>query len=200
MRRGVGSAVASDYGITRKTLFRRFRGDRRGSTAVEFGLVAVPFFALLFAIFETAIDFYAGQMLQSATWDAARQIMTGQVQAAGAITSAIQFRDQLICPKILGMVTCSKVQVDARVVNQFNAAEVAKPFTGGVFDTSNFQFCPGGPGQIVVVRAVYPMPILTSLFGLTGTTTVNGSRVRILMGVAALQNEPFPPTNPLPGC
>jgi Flp pilus assembly protein TadG len=200
MRRGEDSAAVSDNGTTRRRLFRRFKGDRRGSTAVEFGLVAVPFFALLFAIFETAIDFYAGQMLQSATWDAARQIMTGQVQAGSAITTAAQFRDQLICPKILGMVNCANVQVDARVVTAFNAAEVAKPFTGGAFDTSNFQFCPGGPGQIVIVRAVYPMPILTSLFGLTGTTTVAGQTVRILMGVAALQNEPFPPTNPLPGC
>jgi Flp pilus assembly protein TadG len=162
--------------------------------------VAIPFFALLFAIFETAIDFYAGQMLQSATWDAACQIMTGQVQSGGAITSATQFRDQLICPKIFGMVTCSNIQVDARVVTQFTASEVSKPFTNGSFNTANFEFCPGGPGQIVVVRAVYPMPILTSLFGLSGTTTVNGSTVRVLMGVAAFQNEPFPPTSTLPGC
>jgi Flp pilus assembly protein TadG len=171
---------------------RRFRKDLRAATAVEFGLVAIPFFALLFAIFETALNFWAAQMLQTATSDAARQIMTGQVQAGGTITSAQLFRDQLICPKLLGLITCSKVQVDVRRVTAFNASVVAQPFTAGVFDTSGFTFCPGGAGQIIVVRAVYPMPVMTSLFGLTGTTTVNGAKSRILMGVAAFQNEPFP--------
>ena len=42
----------------KKTL-RRFRRNRRGSAAVEFALVAPVFFALLFAIIETAIVFFA---------------------------------------------------------------------------------------------------------------------------------------------
>ena len=44
---------------------RRFRRNRRGSAAVEFALIATPFFALLFAIIETSIVFFAGQVLET---------------------------------------------------------------------------------------------------------------------------------------
>ena len=52
-----GSAATT---LVRKPL-RRFRRDRRGSAAVEFALIATPFFALLFAIIETSIVFFAGR-------------------------------------------------------------------------------------------------------------------------------------------
>ena len=39
---------------TVRNALRRFRRNRRGSAAVEFALVAPMFFALLFAIIETA--------------------------------------------------------------------------------------------------------------------------------------------------
>ena len=44
---------------------RRFHRNRRGSAAVEFALVAPIFFALLFATLETAIIFFAGQVLEA---------------------------------------------------------------------------------------------------------------------------------------
>ena len=63
---------------------RRFRRNRRGSAAVEFALVAPMFFALLFAIIETAIVFFAGQVLETVTQNSARMIMTGQAQSGRA--------------------------------------------------------------------------------------------------------------------
>ena len=59
---------------------RRLRRDRQGSAAVEFALVAPMFFGLLFAIIETAMVFFAGQVLETVTQDSARTIMTGQAQ------------------------------------------------------------------------------------------------------------------------
>ena len=59
------------------------RRNRRGSAAVEFALVAPVFFALLFAIIETAIVFFAGQVLETITQNRARYIMTGTAQNAG---------------------------------------------------------------------------------------------------------------------
>ena len=46
---------------------RRFRRNRRGSAVVEFAMVAPMFIALLFAIIETAMVFYASQVLETAT-------------------------------------------------------------------------------------------------------------------------------------
>jgi Flp pilus assembly protein TadG len=63
-------------------LLRRFRENRTAASAVEFAIVAPLFLALLFAIIETALMFFAGQVLETMTQDAARMILTGQAQAA----------------------------------------------------------------------------------------------------------------------
>ena len=52
---------------------------RRSNSA----MVAAPFLALVFAILETAIVFFAGQTLETAAADSARLIMTGQAQTTG---------------------------------------------------------------------------------------------------------------------
>jgi Flp pilus assembly protein TadG len=60
-----------------RAVWRRFRRNRGGSAAVEFALVAPMFFALLFAIIETALVFFAGQVLETVNQNSARMIMTG---------------------------------------------------------------------------------------------------------------------------
>ena len=51
----------------------RFRSNKKGATAVEFGLVAFPFFFLLTSIIEASLFFFAGQMLESAVDRVGRQ-------------------------------------------------------------------------------------------------------------------------------
>jgi Flp pilus assembly protein TadG len=51
---------------------RRFARGNDGIAAVEFGIVAAPFLALMFAIMETAIVFFASQTLETAVADSAR--------------------------------------------------------------------------------------------------------------------------------
>ena len=53
-----------------------------GAVLIEFALLAVPFFALIFAILETSITFLAQQVLDSALQDATRSIRTGQSQTS----------------------------------------------------------------------------------------------------------------------
>ena len=43
--------------ITPRSLIKRFVKDRRGSTAVEFVLLAAPFLGLIFAIIESSVSF-----------------------------------------------------------------------------------------------------------------------------------------------
>ena len=69
--------------LAAKCLLRRFARQQGGAAAVEFGLVAAPFLALVFAIMETAIVFFSGQALETAVADASRLIMTGQAQTQG---------------------------------------------------------------------------------------------------------------------
>ena len=76
--------------FTLRKALARFRGNRRGSAAVEFALVAPMFFGLLFAIIETALVFFSGQVLETIAQDSARAILTGQAQAQGGSVAACQ--------------------------------------------------------------------------------------------------------------
>src|SRR5882672_2109471 len=82
---------------------RRFTRQEDGATAVEFAMVAAPFLALVFAIIETAVVFFAGQTLETAVADSSRLIMTGQAQTAGFNQAA--FKDA-VCAKIFGLFNC----------------------------------------------------------------------------------------------
>ena len=55
-------------------------------TAIEFGAVATPFFALLFAIIETALTLWTTQVLETGVGNASRRIYTGQFQQDNAAT------------------------------------------------------------------------------------------------------------------
>src|ERR1700722_14003273 len=81
-----------------RDVFRHFRRNRRGSAAVEFALIAPLFFALLFAIIETAIMFFASQILETITQESARMVMTGQVQAAS--DTQAMFLNNVACAQI----------------------------------------------------------------------------------------------------
>ncbi len=75
-----------------------------GAAAVEFALVAAPFLAMVFAIIETAIVFFAGQALETAAADSARLIMTGQAQNAGYDQTKFK---EAVCAKIYGLFNCN---------------------------------------------------------------------------------------------
>ena len=60
----------SHIGVLARLLLRFGKRDE-GAAAVEFAIVAAPFIAMLFAILETALVFFAGQTLETAAADSA---------------------------------------------------------------------------------------------------------------------------------
>ncbi|MEJ8631254.1 pilus assembly protein [Sphingomonas sp. I4] len=61
---------------------RSILSDRRGATIVEFALVATPFIALILAILQTSLAYFAQEALESAVEISARSVVTGQAQFA----------------------------------------------------------------------------------------------------------------------
>ncbi len=175
------SASAASSISLRKAL-RRFRRHRRGSAIVEFALVAPVFFALLFAIIEMAMVFFAQQVLESMTEEAARMVLTGQAQSAGADATA--FKTNYVCNQISVLFTCANVSVDVQSYPQFSNITI-NPSSGCFVPPTNYN--PGGPGNIVVVRLFYQWPLLVTGLGFNISTC--GSK-RMLAATAAFQNEP----------
>ena len=179
----------------RLAVFGRARG---GAAAIEFALVVVPFFALLFAIIETALVFLAGQVFETAVADAARKVMTGQAQTRADPTdptkikpmTASEFKTE-ICNGLKAMFDCEGgVTIDVQSAATFGDLDLSAPKDAdGNFDPGQTGYDIGQAGSIVMVRAFYQWPIFVDTMGLDLSDQPNGTR--LLVGTAAFRNEPF---------
>ena len=168
-------------------ILRRFRRNRRGSAAVEFALVAPIFFAVLFAIIELALVFFASQILETVTQDTARLIMTGQAQNASYTQAS--FKDA-VCAKLTVMFDCvNGVSIDVQSYKAFSAVNIADPIDAGKNFVPPNNYLPGGPGDIVVVRLFYKWPLFVTGLGFN-PANIAGNK-RLLTATAAFQNEPY---------
>jgi Flp pilus assembly protein TadG len=166
---------------------RRFWRSTRGSAAIEFSMIAPAFFAFLFPMFEIGITFAADAVLQNAVNDAARQIRTGAVQTSGL--TAAEFR-QMVCEELTIPLTCDDalLKIDVRTGTNFGQSLNAQ----GQF-RDDYRFTPGGPGDVVVVRALYAWEPLTPFLGsfMDAMKDANGNGKAILQATAAFRNEPY---------
>jgi pilus assembly protein Flp/PilA len=180
----------------RAGLFRRFRKDQRGVTAVEFGLVAFPFLFMLMMIVETALVFWTRQVVQEATNQAARTILTGQSRTLYTGSAAQQTNDfrAAVCAQMRmnNAADCqSRLFIDVQPAANF-PPNVASMVQGGQIDPASFSMRQPGPSQITIVRSVYTMPVIAAgFFG--GLARLNNGRNAIDITVA-FRTEPFPTT------
>jgi Flp pilus assembly protein TadG len=171
--------------------------NERASVAAEFGILALPFFAVIGAICETSMVFFAGQVLDSAVQDATRQIRTGQAQTSG-YTSAT-FKD-LICGRLYNLFNCDNLKVKVSVITTFGSASTTvstpikpspcNPATDpdqcwNVTETYNA----GTGSSIVLVEAYYKWPLVINFGGFNLADQPDGSR--LLAAVRVFRNEPF---------
>ena len=166
---------------------KRFTREQNGAAAIEFGLVAAPFLALLFAIMETAFVFFAGQSLEYAAAQSGRLIMTGQADSGGWDQAA--FKSQ-VCSKIIALFDCnSKLYVNVQKFASFSSASTTPPYANGQLDTSKVKYEPGLPGDVIVVQLYYQWPIYVSL--LNGSLSNQNGGHRLLVATNAFRNEPY---------
>ena len=168
-----------------KSSFRRFLRTSSGATAVEFAMVGPPFIALLYAILQTALVFFAQQVLQTATQQAARLIMTGQAQS-GNYTAA-QFQ-QAVCNNATSLFSCSGIYVNVQTFSSFSNVTMLNPIVNGKFSSSGMSYSPGGTGDIEVVQVFYQWPVYSGPLGFNLSNTTTGTNV--LVATAAFRNEP----------
>ena len=174
------------FSIAFAAALHRFRQERKGSAAVEFAMIALPFFALLFAIFETAILFFAQQALESATHETARMIMTGEAQMSKL--TAAQFKQEL-CSRMLTILDCSGgVTLDVKSYSSFSSVSIPNPIDSSGNFTGSANYSPGKAGDIVVVRTYYQWPLIVTGLGFD-PSNLSGHK-RLLVSTAAFRNEP----------
>ena len=179
---------------SRATSYGVFSRAEEGATAVEFGLIAMPFFGLLFAIIEVSLAFWTTQVLETAVTNASRQLYTGQFQTdptnASLTPQQLQTKFKtLVCNNVTGLFDCtSKVSVDVQVPSSGWSAS-GPPVSGGQYDTSGYGFArQPASGEITIVRASMEYPLYTRLVGL-GTGLENGNL--LIVASTAFRTEPY---------
>lgn len=186
-------------GRQRRRAFRRrwlsFRKSQDGAAAVEFALVSIPFFLILFSILEQGFYFLGNRLIDAGVNQIAREVKTRQITADN--TSEAEFKNALCAKTLMAIFDCGKLSVDVRTIASF-AAPAAPPVNpDGSLDTTGFGFAPGGRSTINVIRAYYDWPTVldwgniasAGWGGITGEGMgTNG--YRRIVGSAAFLNEP----------
>ncbi|WFU41571.1 pilus assembly protein [Bradyrhizobium sp. CB82] len=175
--------------ITKRRRWRAFFADRKGATAVEFALIGAPFIALLLAIIQTFLVFFAQQLLEQVVNQSSRAILTGQAQAQ-SMTQA-QFANA-VCKNVVILFDCKGLMIDVQVASAWSSANTGLPTLtydaqGNV--TNTWQYSPGNQGDIVVVRVMYLWPVYLGPLGFNLANQMNGSR--LIMASTAFMNESF---------
>jgi Flp pilus assembly protein TadG len=183
----------------RTWLERKLSGLRRsenGATAVEFALVAGPFFFVLGAIAETGLMLFTEYVIQNSVQEAARMVRTGQVTAGDGsiLISSSDFKEK-ICEEVGIIINCDgavSVYVNNAATFTSLTATIADPLTVGKQpDGSAYVpvYQPGAELRAATVIATYDWDFAFPFMDFLGN--IGDGSERRLYGLAIFRNEPF---------
>jgi Flp pilus assembly protein TadG len=180
-------SILRGHGMPRAGKARAFGRDDRGATLIEFGLLAIPFFAVIGAILETSLIFFAGQVLDSSVETSARLIRTGQAQTSNYTSSSFK---AAMCSNTYGLFgDCSGVNIKVTILSGYtNAAATPPAYVNGQW-TFTTCYQPGAGDQVIMVQAYYHWPVLLDFGGFNLQTSADGTH--LLSAVRVFNNEPF---------
>jgi Flp pilus assembly protein TadG len=176
-------------------IVRRFRKNDDGTTAIEFAILAAPFFVLLFGIIESSLIFFAGQMLESSVDEVGRKVRTGQLNNT---MTATQFRTE-VCNSASILFDCAGIKIDLRVAAKFQDLG-NPPIPNASTNATNFSaynFTAPCPEEIAMVTASYEWPIFTyfaadNIYPQSRGSNSAAFRKILLNAVAVFRTEPYP--------
>lgn len=189
----------------RRTLFkngrlRRFAGERKGATAIEFSFVFPIFIGLVLSVFEVGLYFYKVSVVEEAVSKVARDVRVGTAFEAAdpmdpnACLTEKECLYERICKIVDTFGTCSDIlAVEVTVFSDFAAlaADTSTPVcasdTG--YDAATVGFNRGGTSEIVRIRACFETDMINPFLGLKLGTTPEGTRK--IVATQFVQNEPY---------
>lgn len=174
----------------RKHLIKGLKRDEKGAAAIEFALVALPFFAILFATFEIAMIYWAQGVLTESVEPQARRGMTGELQRMGGVTQ--QNLRTAICNNVGGMFDCNRLIIDVRTLPNFTAQGNPSLLTaGGSIIPTEFDF--GARGDIVMMRVGYPWQTIFpfSLVNMSFNLSNMPNGIHLMQVTHVVRNEKF---------
>lgn len=186
------------WGWLKRRITRRsgqFGKSDGGAAAIEFALVAGPFFYVLGCTCETGLMLFTEYVMQNSVQEAARLIRTGQVTTSSgtATVTADQFKT-LICDNVNIIIDCTnKVTVYVNSATSFADldAAVPDPLTIGPNKGNPYAvvYTPGGKEAAATVIATYDWDFVFPFMEFLGN--IDNGESRRLRAFAIFRNEPF---------
>lgn len=162
------SRLAAQSAISRaRRAFGRFTRNPSGATAIEFGIVVVPFFGFVLLILQVGLYHFSLQSLDFAVRQAGRTVMTGRVSSS--VASASDFKTSYVCPNVFFTIDCGKLILNSFRVGKSSDSSAStgvyaylnattKQLNAPVTNPATQSFCLGGPGDYIYIDAAYPYP------------------------------------------
>jgi len=174
-----------------RNVFSRFQKNEDGFTAVEFALVAMPFFMMLFGTIGVGLFFFTTFSLENAVEKASRQVRTGQAQTANKTTN--QFK-QDVCDNAPSFVDCVgklRVQVVSNPSFSGAASSIGSCLDSGgdLIPDPTDGAVPGDAGAVVLVTVCYEWDLTKSIPFLDLGNMGNGSR--LIQASTTFRTEPY---------
>lgn len=164
------------------------RRRREGAAAVEFALVATPFFFMMFAVLELGVVFLVDSVLENATLEASRIVRTGRADTENI--SEGQFKAALCGEMSVFEGDClERADIDVRVIPQFRNSLPPSPIANGTLDEGALDYLTGEAGDLILIRVWYSQPLVTPFMSQALSRLDSGDAV--ISVTTAFRNEPY---------
>jgi Flp pilus assembly protein TadG len=170
-----------------------FLKDKKGVTALEFGIVALPFLMFAFGTIGIGLHFFTQNALEHAVGSAARKIRTGQAQKAG--TTVAEFK-QMVKEEAGPTIDAAKLEVHMQTGDNWNEVtptscldSSGQQTTGTGDGTDAVGDHSGGAGKVVMVTVCYEWEMAKLLPFLELGQMANGSG--LIQSSTTFRTEPY---------
>ena len=177
-----------------RTAIKSFRSNNKGTTALEFGMVGLPFLMLLFGIIISGLYFFTTMSFENAVEQAGRLIRTGQVDAANM--SEADFKTE-ICKNTPQYVDCDnkvKIFVQSFADNAPNLNPLSCLSPNGESLSSATSYDPGNENSVVLVVACYEWD-MTANIPFLDLGNMGSTGKRLIQAATTFRNEPYDDSN-----
>ena len=175
-----------NIGVVLAKFLKKFIKNEKGTTAIEFSLLAIPYLMLTLGIIEIAIMYASASLLEGATNSASRMIRTGELQQSGADPETA-FRDGL-CDYTTVLINRNDVVVESLTLSSFSDVATSPAQFDADGNMVSQGFDAGGSDARILIRVAYRYEMMTPFVG----RLISGSdNSRLFMSTIVLQVEPY---------
>ena len=177
---------------------KALHANDKGTSALEFALVAPAALALIMFVMVAGLIVYMNLALDYATGKAARAVMIGTIQKNAVSQS--DFRTKYVCPYLPAAMNCGDVIVNLYTLSESAGAGGYSDYVNLSAGTLNIPVLSNGSATYAVsqqgayqyLEVHYPATFLPAMVASAlGGSTYNGKKAFVTVSTAAFRNEQF---------